>query len=1009
MQTVRATWRVFDSRPTGSMDASSVSEYLSSFKRSKTLGRLIVYSHTEKGQKARYGALSTPLPKALEKALSVFGIERFFSHQAEAMDLVRKGKNVVVATPTASGKSLIYNVPILERMIKDRDARALYLFPLKALAHDQLKVLDRLTRNLDGAEISHAIYDGDTTSYRRGKIRRDPPNCLFTNPDMLHLSILPYHDAWSAFWKGLKFVVVDEVHTYRGIMGSNMGWVFRRLRRICSLYGSEPTFILSSATVGNPGELARELIGLDFQVVTKSGAPRGKRHLILVDPKGAGAAQTAVLLILAALKRGLRTICYTQSRKLTELVSLWVGQRAGGLAEKVSAYRAGFLPEERRLVEKQLSEGDLLAVISTSALELGIDIGVLDLCILVGYPGTLMSLRQRGGRVGRSSRESAVIMVSGEDALDQYFVNNPRELVDRPSEKAVVNVFNPKIVAKHLICAASESPMRLNEQVLRPRAVREKASRLVEAGRLFLSADGEKIISMRKYPQKDVDLRGTGSSYQIVNLEDGKTIGSIDGFRALRETHPGAVYLHRGQSFQVARLDIETRRVEVRPARVDYFTRVRASKDTEILETRKSRPLFGATCHWGRLLVTDQVTGYDVLQIRGQKLINRVELDLPPQRFETEGLWIEIPARVKAACEKGLYHFMGGIHALEHACIGVMPLFVLCDRNDLGGISITFHPQLSRGAIFVYDGVPGGVGLTEAAFERCDELLNLIQSTISSCRCENGCPSCVHSPKCGSGNRPIDKEAALFLLNELKSLSSSVIRRAHPRKQKEEKGPVDDVGNITFTPGTRPAPSTEKLDDKIRDSRYLLQGLRFGVLDIETQLSAKEVGGWHRAERMRVSCAVLWDSKTCSYVVFREKQLPFLFSLLRSMDLVVGFNIKRFDYRVLSAYTEEELSLLPTLDILEHVYRRLGYRLSLDLLASSTLGTKKSANGLLALKWWKEGKIRKIIDYCKRDVAITRDLFLFGSREGFLLFRNKEGSLVRFPVDWNRDQALNRG
>jgi len=301
------------------------------------------------------------------------------------------------------------------------------------------------------------------------------------------------------------------------------------------------------------------------------------------------------------------------------------------------------------------------------------------------------------------------------------------------------------------------------------------------------------------------------------------------------------------------------------------------------------------------------------------------------------------------------------------------------------------------------------VGLTEAAFERCDELLNLIQSTISSCRCENGCPSCVHSPKCGSGNRPIDKEAALFLLSELKNLSPSVIRRAHPRKQKEEKGPVDDVGNITFTPGGRPTPSAEKLDDKIRDSRSLLQGLRFGVLDIETQLSAQEVGGWHRAERMRVSCAVLWDSKTCSYVVFREKQLPFLFSLLRRLDMVVGFNIKRFDYRVLSAYTEEELSLLPTLDILEHVYRRLGYRLSLDLLASSTLGTKKSANGLLALKWWKEGKIRKIIDYCKRDVAITRDLFLFGSREGFLLFRNKEGSLVRLPVDWNRDQALNRG
>ncbi len=990
------------------MDASSVSEYLSSFRKSRTLGELIAYSHAEKGQKACYRALSTPLPHGLESALGSCGIERLFSHQARAIDFVRGGRNVVVATPTASGKSLIYNIPILERMMMEGEARALYLFPLKALAHDQLKVLDRLTRNLDGAEITHAIYDGDTTSYRRGKIRQDPPNCLFTNPDMLHLSILPYHDAWSTFWKGLKFVVVDEVHTYRGIMGSNMGWVFRRLRRICSLYGSDPTFILSSATVGNPHELAMELIGLDFKVVTQSGAPKGKRHLILVDPKGAGAAQTAVLLILAALKRGLRTICYTQSRKLTELVSLWVGQRAGGLADKVSAYRAGFLPEERRLVEKQLSGGDLLAVISTSALELGIDIGVLDLCILVGYPGTLMSLRQRGGRVGRSSRESAVIMVSGEDALDQYFVNNPRELVERPSEKAVVNVFNEKVVGKHLVCAASESPIGLNEQVLKPRVVREKASRLVEAGRLFLSADGEKIISMRKYPQKDVDLRGTGSSYQIVNLEDGKTIGSIDGFRALRETHPGAVYLHRGQSFQVARLDIETRRVEVRPARVDYFTRVRASKDTEILDVERSRPLFGTMCYWGRLLVTDQVTGYDVLQIRGQKLINRVELDLPPQRFETEGLWIEIPAIVKAACEKALYHFMGGIHALEHACIGVMPLFVLCDRNDLGGISTTFHPQLSAGGIFVYDGIPGGVGLTEAAFERCDELLDLTHTTISSCRCENGCPSCVHSPKCGSGNRPIDKEAALFLLRDLKGSLSATGAKAVARTGET----VMRGGGLTRNPAADSGVAQKSLiggaGRRVKRPFLVVSEIRFGVLDIETQLSAKEVGGWHRAERMRVSCAVLWDSMTRSYAVFREKQLPFLFSLMEKLDLIVGFNIKRFDYRVLSAYTKEQLSLLPTLDMLEHVHKRLGYRLSLDLLASSTLGTKKSANGLLALKWWKEGKIRKIIDYCKRDVAITRDLFLFGSKEGFLLFRNKEGSIVRLPVDWNRDHPLKK-
>ncbi|NPA95389.1 MAG: DEAD/DEAH box helicase, partial [Thermodesulfobacteria bacterium] len=575
------------------MDSPSVTEYLRAFKASKTLGKLIVYCHTEEGQDARFARLSRPLPGPLAKALDRVGLGSLYTHQAQAIDLVRDGRHVVVATPTASGKSLIYNIPILERAIVEPWATALYLFPLKALAQDQLSVLGRLSAPIQGVKVTSAIYDGDTTSYRRGKIRANPPNCLFTNPDMLHLSLLPYHDRWANFWRNLKFVVVDEVHSYRGIMGSNMGWVFRRLIRICERYGSRPTFILSSATVGNPLELSRQLTGLEFHGVTKSGAPKGRRHLLLVDPQGAGAAQTAVQLILAALKRGLRTICYTQSRKLTELVSLWVGQRAGSLAGKVSAYRAGFLPEERRLVEKQLSDGELLAVISTSALELGIDIGLLDLCVLVGYPGTLMSLRQRGGRVGRSSRESAVIMVAGEDALDRYFLNNPKELVERPTEKAVVNVTNPRVVEKHLVCAASEAPIGLDEPLLKDEGVRSLARGLLDRGRLFLSGDGASLMSLRKYPQREVDLRGAGKAYQIVNVENGTTIGSVDGYRVFRELHPGAIYLHRGESFQVTRLDIEGRRAEVRPVKVDYFTRVRSSKETEIIQVVKNKELFG--------------------------------------------------------------------------------------------------------------------------------------------------------------------------------------------------------------------------------------------------------------------------------------------------------------------------------------------------------------------------------------------------------------------------------
>ena len=981
--------------------SSSVKEYVEAFKASKSLGHLIVYSNTQNKQAPRYARLSRPLPTSVNNALKEIGISQLYSHQAEAIDLIREGKSVVVATPTASGKSLIYNIPILESVLESPATHALYIFPLKALAQDQLRVLTGFAKKVGGLDLSCAIYDGDTSQYMRRKIKSIPPHCLFTNPDMLHLSLLPYHDSWSGFWRNLKYVVVDEVHTYRGIMGSNMAWVFRRLRRICRRYGSDPAFILSSATIGNPLELAKDLTGFDFELIERSGSPRGVRHLILVDPQGAGAAQTAVLLILAAIKRGLRTICYTQSRKLTELVSLWVRQRAGALAEKISAYRAGFLPEERRVIEGQLSRGDLLAVISTSALELGIDIGELDICVLVGYPGTLMSLRQRGGRVGRSSRESAVIMVSGEDALDKYFINHPHELVQRPSEKAVVNFNNKRVVDRHLICAASEEPIDSDESILKSQAVKRRLHRLVEKGRLFLTGDGQKYVSLKKYPQRDVDLRGSGKQFQIVNQNDGRIIGSIDGYRAFKETHPGAIYLHMGQSYQVVRLDIETRRVEVRPVKVHYFTRVRSSKDTEIIEVKKSKSLWSTRCYWGTLLVTDHVVGYDIRQIRGQKLINRVDLDLPPQRFETEGLWIKIPPDIKSLCEKKLYHFMGGIHALEHACIGVMPLFVLCDRNDLGGISITFHHQLSTGGIFVYDGVPGGVGLTQEAFERCHELLELVHKTIEGCPCENGCPSCVHSPKCGSGNRPIDKEAALFLLEKLKKRGPVKRRPYGEISISEENNFVKKSSQKIDGQHIVDVSSLDVLHDNDGKSSLDLLDVRYGVLDIETQLSAQEVGGWHRADRMRVSCAVLWDSCTSSLSVFREEQLDYLFRLLGRMDLVIGFNVKRFDYKVLSAYSSlPELLALPTLDILEDVHKRLGYRLALDTLASATLGEKKTANGLLALKWWKQGKVRKIIEYCKKDVIITRDLFLFGKKRGYLLFKNKEGALVRLPVDW---------
>ena len=952
-----------------------IGEYVRSLKASSGLGRQVVFHKELPAIKACFDSPARPWPDEMQVLLEASGISRLYSHQVSAIDLIRSGRHVVVSTPTASGKTLVYNLPVIEQILEDPLSRALYLFPLKALAQDQMKAFGELIACLDRERApTCATYDGDTSAWKRKRLRELPPNVLLTNPEMLHLSLLAHHEKWATFWQGLTHVVIDEVHTYRGIMGSHMAWVFRRMNRVCAHYGVSPILVFCSATVGNPSELTSKLSGLNVQAVTKNSAPHGRRHVIFINPED-GAAQTAIKLLRAALHRGLRTIVYTQSRKLAELINIWVSQRAGSMAKRISAYRAGYLPEERREIERKLSNGELLAVISTSALELGIDIGSLDLCLLVGYPGTVMATWQRGGRVGRSLQDSALVLIAQEDALDQYFMRNPQDFLKRPPESAVLNPENPVIMGRHLICAASEITIRTDETMLKERGVSKAISKLESKGKLLRSENGKELYSARKYPQRGINLRGVGQTFQIVSRNNGSTIGAIDGFRACRETHPGAVYLHRGKSYVVDRLDIETRTVEVSPAKVDYFTRVRGNKTTEILEVFGKKGVYGTSVSLGRLRITDRITGYERRHVRGQRLLNIVPLDLPPQVFETEGLWIEIPDEVRKATEKAYMHFMGGIHALEHAAIGILPLLVLTDRNDLGGISTPYHPQVRKAAVFVYDGVPGGVGLSRQAFEKAEELLQKTLKVIESCPCELGCPSCVHSPKCGSGNRPIDKRAAVFVLR-------GIIESKGQREGGKGHGAKGERQKLKSTPGSIP---------------------RFGVFDLETQLSAQEVGGWHRADLMRVSCAVLFDSERDAFLEFREPDIPELIERISELDLIIGFNLKRFDYKVLSAYSDLDFWGLPTLDILEDVYTRLGYRLSLDHLAGVTLGTQKTADGMQALKWWKQGKIKEILEYCNKDVAITRDLFLYGYKKSYLLFRNKAGKTVRIPVDWSRN------
>lgn len=961
----------------------SLNEYIQSLKNYKGLAGDIVCHKTLPSRKAGFASTNPEFKHPLSSLLKLLGIKHLYTHQKKAIKMICSGIHTVIATPTASGKSLVYNLPVIDELIENPTSHALYLFPLKALARDQLSTVQKLLSaaglaNINAPQLTAAVYDGDITSYQKSKIRKAPPQILLSNPEMLHLALLAHHHLWEGFFKNLRYVVIDEVHTYRGVMGSNMAWVFRRLQRICHLYGSSPVFIFCSATIANPASLAHKLTGLDVSVVDESGSPTGKKDVLLMRGLE-GAAQTAIALIHSAVHRKLRTICYTQSRKITELIAIWASQKAVSFSDRISAYRAGFLPEERRSIEKKLASGELLAVVSTSALELGIDIGNLDICILVGYPGTIMSTWQRAGRVGRDGNDSALILIAHEDALDQYFIHHPDVFFNMPPEKAIINPHNTVILQQHLECAAAELSLDRFEPFLDSPEIKDAILKLEYSARLLKSRQGDMWYAARKSPHRDVSLRGTGKSLPIF-LEDTKqSLGDIDKHRSYFETHKGAVYLHRGKTYVVTRFDHKKGLVEAKRKDVHYFTKARSSKSTSIIKQLDSCRVKGTRVGFGTLKITEQVTGYDKRLVSNQKSIGIVPLDLPKLEFETQGLWIEIPDYVRDKIESDRNHFMGGIHALEHAAIGIMPLLVMTDRNDLGGISTPFHSQTGKAAVFIYDGAPGGIGLSKQAFEQSHTLLKRTFDAIRSCQCDTGCPACVHSPKCGSGNRPIDKLSSLKILEMMLA------------GEKNEK-----FYQIN-------ASSLEQISEESSDfdsSVLTKENLHYSVLDIETRRSAKEVGGWNKADKMGVSCAILYDSKTDMYKEYLQDDIKALCHDLKKSDLVIGFNIIQFDYKVLSGISDFDFYSLPTCDLLLKVHERLGYRLSLDHLASQTLGSRKSADGLMALEWWRQGKIDKIIEYCKQDVKVTKDLYRYGKENRFIVFKNKAGNQVRIPVNW---------
>ena len=984
--------------------STPVAEYIAALLASDRLGRQVAHHRLLLGHEPAFAEPHRPWPAAIKGLLAERGIDQLYSHQALAADIVRAGRHVVVATPTASGKTFCFQLPIIEAVLANPDSRAIAVYPLKALAQDQLRGFEELVAPMPAkARPSAAIYDGDTPPSKRARIRKKPPNLLLTNPEMLHLSLLPHHGTWAQVFATLTHIVLDEVHTYRGVLGAHMAQVLRRLTRVCRYYGTDPAFVFCSATVGNPAELCEMLTTKRPEAITESGAPAGDRHMVFLNPEDSPAT-AAIQLLQAALSRGLRTIVYAQSRRMTELIALWASEKGGPYKDRISAYRAGFLPEERRDIEAKLSSGELLAVISTSALELGIDIGGLDVCILVGYPGSVMAALQRGGRVGRARQDSAVILVAQEDALDQYFMRHPEDFFARPAERAVLNPENPVIMPRHLVCAAAELPLHPGEPYLSTPGAQAALRELMIQGKLFYSADGQDIVSPRKRPQREVDLRGAGRQISIEDAATGNIIGAVDSLRACRETHPGAVYLHRGRTWLVETLDIPGATAKVRAARVGYSTRVRSSKDTEILEVIDRRVVLGTRVSFGRLKVTEQITGYEKRSTRGGNLLGMVPLDLPPSVFETEGLWFDVPDEARRAAEAEYLHFMGGIHAVEHAAIGILPLMVMTDRNDLGGISTPMHPQTGGAAVFIYDGMPGGAGLTREAYGKVEELLQRTLTVVRDCPCELGCPSCVHSPKCGSGNRPIDKAAAKFLLVQLTSGQpgpdiAPEIRAPEENPMPKHNDPTGQASLLSPPVSTGETDSTSSTVDPVSAPAVIIPK-RFAVVDVETRRSAAEVGGWNRPDLMGISIAVLYDSGTDQFIDYQQHEIPALAEHLKSFDLVVGFNILRFDYPVMAGIHPFRYAALPTLDMLMAVHERLGYRLKLDNLAQATLGVGKSADGLQALKWWQEGKLDEIATYCRQDVAVTRDLYLFGRENRYVLFQNKAGQKARLPVGW---------
>ncbi len=736
-------------------------------------------------RKAVHGKLDHPLRKELRDVLAGSGIVQLYSHQAEAINALLKGQSVVVATSTASGKTLCYNIPVIESLLKGSGSKALYLYPTKALAQDQLRVLARYGEG-EGLSINAGTYDGDTPTSQRRNLR-EKADILLTNPDMLHSGILPNHAKWASFFSRLNYIVIDEIHTYRGIFGSHVANVVRRLERVCRHYGSEPVYAASSATIANPGEHARRLIGREMKVVSSDGSPRGEKMFILWNPPTIdqigidrrSSNSEAADIISRLVMDDVQTIAFVRARVVSEVLTRYVrdilSAYRSSLKDAVHPYRGGYLPAERREIEKRLFGGDLKAVISTNALELGIDVGALEASVIVGYPGTIASTWQQAGRAGRGEEKSIVFFIPHNTPLDQYLVKHPDYFFGRSSENAIIDPDNPHVLLGQIRASAFELPLS-GAEVERMGEYAPAIANLLEEERELNFVKGKWYWAGRGYPSASVSLRNISpNTYTIVDeTDDNRVIGTIDEASAFQQVHPQAVYLHEAETYFVSDLDIEKKLAFVQKRDVDYYTQSITETQVKVDREEKKDRWKSSEIAFGDVSVTDLTFMFRKIKFGSRDSIGYGKCDLPPQVLETAGIWVIPPPETFSLVRKWGRVPSEGLLGLSNVLREVVPLFVMCDPLDIG--TTVNARSTAVQAVFLFDKYPGGLGFSLKAYDLVEEIMNAALELIESCSCERGCPSCVGSPippfsqldpdAGGRGMIP-DKEAALVILHSL--------------------------------------------------------------------------------------------------------------------------------------------------------------------------------------------------------------------------------------------------